>query len=125
MDTTAEGSRMNRISHILIVVDPSAVGGQTAVDKAAHLAKCPDASVELLICDIESALHDDVATLHAYKPPPSDTQLLDLLDALAAPMRARGIDVIVRTIYGKSLHHSLLAYIRHDDRWLAPRLPLR
>src|SRR5260370_38992178 len=103
MESTAKGSRMNRIRLILVVVDPSAVGRQAAVDKGAHLAKCLDASVELLICDIESDLHDDVATLHANKPPPSDTQLLDLLDALAAPIPARGFDVIVRTIYGRSL----------------------
>jgi universal stress protein E len=115
MESPDKGSRMNRISHILVVVDPSAVGRQAAVDKGAHLAKCLDASVELLICDIESARHADVARLYAYKPPPSNTQLLDLLDALAAPMRARGIDVIVRTIYGKSLHDSLLDYIRGSN----------
>jgi len=115
MESTAKGSRMNRIRHILVVVDPSAVGRQAAVDKGAHLAKCLDASVELLICDIESALDDHVVTLHAHKTPPSNTQLLDLLDALAAPVRARGIDVIVRTIYGKSLHDSLLDYLRGSN----------
>jgi nucleotide-binding universal stress UspA family protein len=30
---------MNRISHILVIVDPSVLGGQAAVDKAAHLAR--------------------------------------------------------------------------------------
>jgi universal stress protein E len=115
MVTTVEGSHMNRINHILVVVDPSAVGNQTAVDKAAHLAKCLDASVELSICDIESALDDDVVTLRAQKAPTSNTQLLDLLETLAAPMRALKTEVTVRIIYGKSLHDSLLDYLRGSN----------
>jgi universal stress protein E len=115
MESAAKGGRMNRIRHILVVVDPSAGGSQTAVDKAAHLAKCLDASVELLICDIESALDDHVVTLHAHKTPPSNTKLLDLLDALAAPMRALETEVTVRIIYGRSLHDSLLDYIRGSN----------
>jgi len=106
---------MNRISRILVVVDPSVVERQPAVDKAALLARCLDASVELLICDIESALDDAVVTPRAQKTPASDDQLLDLLDSLAAPLRGQGIDVTVRAIYGKSLHDSLLGYIRGSN----------
>jgi universal stress protein E len=112
MDATAEGGRMNRIRHILVVVDPSAVGSQTAVTKAAHLAKCLDASVELLICDIKSVLDDAVVSLRAHEAPASNTQLLDLLETLAAPVRALGTEVTVRIIYGKSLHDSLLDHLR-------------
>jgi len=103
---------MNQIGHILVVVDPTVAGRQGAVDKAALLARCLDASLELLICDIASALDDEVLTRHAHTTPPSNTQLLDLLDALAAPIRAQGIDVTERVIYGKSLHDSLLDYVR-------------
>jgi universal stress protein E len=99
-------------------VDPSTVGQQAAVDKAALLARRLDASVELLICDIESALDDEVLTLHAHKAPPSNTELLDLLDALAAPLRSQGIDVAVRIIYGKSLYDSLLNYVRGSNAHL-------
>jgi universal stress protein E len=106
---------MNHISHILVVVDPSVGGRQAAVDKTALLARCLGASVELLICDVESSLDDQVVTLHGHKTPPSNTQLLDLLDALAAPLRSQGIDVAVRIIYGKSLHDSLLDYIRGSN----------
>jgi universal stress protein E len=106
---------MNQIRHILVVVDPSVGGRQAAVDKAALLARRLDASVELLICDIESALDDEVLTLHAHKTPPSNTQLFDLLDALATPLRSQGIDVAVRIIYGKSLHDSLLDYVRGSN----------
>jgi universal stress protein E len=102
---------MNQISRILVVVDPSVVGRQAAVDKAALLARSLDASVELLICDIESALNDEVVTLHAHKTPAFNANPLDLLDALAAPMCRQGLNVAVRTIYGKSLHDSLLDYV--------------
>jgi universal stress protein E len=110
-----EGNFMNPIRHILVVVDPSEAGRQATVDKAALLARCLNASVELLICDIESALDDEVLALHAHKTPPSNTQILDLLDALSAPMRSQGIAVTVRAIYGKSLHDSLLDYIRGSN----------
>jgi universal stress protein E len=106
---------LNHINHILVVVDPSAKGRQSAVDKAALLARSFDASVELLICDIESARDDAAFALHARKTPPSNTQLLELLDALAAPMRAQGLDVTVRLIYGESLHDSLLDFIRGSN----------
>jgi universal stress protein E len=111
MESAGEGHCMNGINHILVVVDPKASVPQCAVDKAGLLAQRLGASIELLICDIESAADDDVVTLHAHKAPASNTQLLDLLDALAAPMRALKTEVTVRTIYGKSLHDSLLEYL--------------
>jgi len=37
---------MSRIRRILVVVDPRAVGRQSAVDKAAVLARCMDASLQ-------------------------------------------------------------------------------
>ena len=106
---------MNRINHILVVVDPSERGRQPAVDKAALLARSFDASVELLLCDIESARDDHAFARHAHKTHPSNTQLLELLDALAAPLRAQNLDVTVRLIYGESLHDSLLDFIRGSN----------
>jgi universal stress protein E len=103
---------MNKISHILVIVDPSARGPQSAVDKATILAKCIGASIELLICDVASAIADATISLQPRKPPPSNTQLLDMLDELAAPARAAGVDVKTRLIYGKSLHDSMVDYIR-------------
>jgi len=105
---------MNRISHILVVVDPSAKGRQPAVEKAARLARCSKAAVELLICDIASALNDQIAPAarHAH---PDNTELLDLLDDLAIPLRADGTEVAFRIIYGKSLPDALLDYIRGSN----------
>ncbi len=102
---------MNRISHILVIVDPSAAGRQAAVDKAAVLAGYLNASVELLICDIASALNDHPVTPQVPTAPPSNTHLLDLLETLAAPLRTQGTKVELRIIYGKSLPDSLVDYL--------------
>jgi universal stress protein E len=106
---------MSKINHIVVVVDPSAGGRQSAVDKAAILARHLGASVELLICDIASANDDRVIALHAHAAPPSNTKLLAILDELAIPVRAAGINVKTHLIYGNSLHDSLLDYIRGSN----------
>jgi len=98
---------MNRISQILVVVDPSTKGRQAAVDKAALLARCSHASVELLICEIASAL-DDEAPASTRRPHPDNTELLDMLEELAGPLRAQGTQVTLRIIYGRSLPDTLL-----------------
>jgi universal stress protein E len=105
---------MSRITHILAVVDPTIKGRQAAVDKAAHLARCSNASVELLICEIASAL-DDQLPLRARRPHPDNTELLDMLDELAAPLRAQGTQVSPRIIYGTSLPDTLLDYLRSSN----------
>jgi universal stress protein E len=105
---------MNRISHILVVVDPSTRRRQAAVDKAAHLARCSHASVELMICDIASALNDQLAPADR-RAHPNNTELLNLLDELAVPLRCEGTDVTLRIIYGKSLPDALLDYIRGSN----------
>jgi universal stress protein E len=106
---------MNAFSHILVIVDPSAGERQTAVDKAAILAKHSAASVELLICDIESARADSAFMRQARTSYPSNTELLDLLETLAAPLKEQGIQVGVQLIYGNSLHQSLLDFIRGSN----------
>jgi universal stress protein E len=105
---------MNRISHILVVVDPSTMGPQAAVDKAAYLARCSSAAVELLICETESALNDD-APLSARRSHPDNTELLDMLEGLAGPLRAQGTKVSPRIIYGRSLPDTLLDYLRGSN----------
>jgi universal stress protein E len=115
MESAGEGKCMNQIKRILVVVDPTASGPQAAVNKAGLLAQSLGAAVELLICDTESAFDDDVISLRNLKTPASNTQLLDLLDTLAAPMRERETEVTIRLIYGKSLHDSLLDYLRGSN----------
>ena len=106
---------MNRINRILVVVDPSAQGRQSAVDKAIQLAGCLKASVELLICDTASSNDGRVASLQALQAPPSTVELLELLDKLASPAHAAGISVKTSVIAGRSLHDTLLDYIRGSN----------
>jgi universal stress protein E len=101
---------MNRISHILVVVDPSIKGRQKAVDKAARLARCSNAAVELLICEVALALNDE-ASPSVRHPCPDNTDLLNMLEGLAGPLRAQGTEVSPHIIYGKSLPDMLLDYI--------------
>ncbi len=101
----------NRIGHIIVVVDPTAGVAQAAVDKAAILARRFDASVELLICDTETAHEDDLLRATPHRRVLNSTEFFNLLDQLAAPLRALGIKVKERTIYGKTLHESLLSYL--------------
>jgi universal stress protein E len=101
----------NRIKHIIVVVDPSAGVPQSAVDKASILARRLGASVELLICDIETAHEDDPIRFTPRRRARNSTEFFDQLDQLAAPLRADGIKVKGRTIYGKSLHDSLISYL--------------
>jgi universal stress protein E len=106
---------MNQINHILVIVDPSVRGRQSAVDKATFLARHLGASVELFICDIASAIDDRIIPVRAHEAPPSNTKLLGILDELAAPARAAGVDVKTHLIYGNSLHDALLDYIRGSN----------
>jgi universal stress protein E len=107
---------VSQIAHILVVLDPSANGPQSAVDKAAHLAQCMDASIEMVICNVASTPHDTVIPLHAHAAAPPNARLLDLLEAYAAPARAAGLNVSHRLIHGKkSLDDSLLDYIRDSN----------
>ena len=105
---------MNQINHILAVVDPSTLGRQAAVEKAARLAQCSNAAVELLICEIASAFNDEVPP-SARRAHPENTELLDMLETLAGPLRAQGTRVSQRIIYGRSLPDTLLDYLRGSN----------
>jgi universal stress protein E len=102
---------LNRIGHIIAIVDPSAGAPEAAIEKASVLARHLDASVELLICDIETAHEDDLIRVTPRRRARNSSEFFDLLDQLAAPLRAVGIKVKGRTIYGSSLHDSLLSYL--------------
>src|SRR5579871_4498762 len=94
------------LNRLLVVVDPYLIGPQAVVDKAARLATSYGAILELMACDAED-----------HRPPigaarPSDEELLQLVCGLAGPPRARGLEVKIRTVRGKSLRECLLAHLR-------------
>ncbi len=103
---------MNRICNILVVVNPL-VMEQPAIAKAAILAKCLGASVELLICDTKSSRESQT---EGQLPPISNALLTDnldsLLDLLAKPLRDTGIEVSTEVIGGDPLHEMIISWLR-------------
>jgi len=99
---------MNRIHNILVIVDPT-TQQQPAVAKAAVLAEKFHARLDLFICDTKAAQNVRFAE-HLRKSPqaPFGTSLSGLLDALAAPLRERGIDVTTEVTSADPLHTALV-----------------
>jgi len=109
---------MDQVNHILVVVDPTVIGRQSAVDKALILARYLGATVELLLCDIAPERNKRTPAPSAGKSDPSFTQYEDLLAALSAPFRAQDIKVSVQVASGDSLHGAILRYIRQSNATL-------
>jgi universal stress protein E len=106
---------MNRITHILVVIHQFAQGYQAAVDKAAQLARCNGASMELLACKTKPGSDHSVADWSPGEAHRSDARLQTLLEELASGVRAQGSKVTVQIIQGHSLHDSVLDYVRHSN----------
>src|SRR5690348_14867166 len=103
---------MNRICNILVIVDPTA---QThpAVAKAALLAEKFHARMELFACETTASREARLAA-HLSKDAnrPFVVDLKSMLETLAAPLRARGVDVTTETDRGDPLHDALVDRIR-------------
>jgi universal stress protein E len=109
---------MDQVNHILVVVDPTVTGRQSAVEKALILARYLGATVELLLCDIVPERNKRTLALSADKSNPAVTQYEDMLTALSAPFRAQDIKVSVQVVSGDSLHGAILQYIRQSNATL-------
>lgn len=103
---------MNRLCNILVIVDPTA-SEHPAVAKGALLAERFDARLELFSCETKASREASLAA-HARKHPqePLRVDLKEMLESLAAPLRARGIDVATDTERADPLHAALLDRIR-------------
>jgi universal stress protein E len=103
---------MNRICNILVIVDPTA---QThpAVARGALLAEKFAARLELFACETKASREARLAA-HARNEAkhPFVVDLKSMLETLAAPLRARGIDVATETNRGDPLHEALLDRVR-------------
>jgi universal stress protein E len=115
MTNNRNRKRMNSIKHILVVIHQFAEGHQASVDKAAFLARCTGASVELLVCKTKADRDDSSALERAGEAHQADTRLQALLDSLASGVRAQGSKVSIQIIQGQTLHDSVLDYVRRSD----------
>lgn len=105
---------MNSINNILAVVDPT-VQEQPAVEKAARLAKAFNARLQLFACETKESRAVRYAA-HLQKGGNTDfiAHIRAVVDALAEPLRKRGIDVTVDIGRGDPLHARVIEHATHS-----------
>lgn len=105
---------------ILAIVDPASAE-QPAVDRAAYFAERLSADLELFICYYDSDIAAGrVSTLWIEKP--AREQLMSVLEKkleeLAAPLRARGLNVKVDLAWDHPLDEGILRKILSSKPWM-------
>lgn len=103
---------MDYIKRILVIVDPTA-SEHPSTDKAALLAEKFGARLELFVCDTKAAREMRLSS-HLRRNPgaPLATNIKGELEALAAPLRERGLDVTTETACADPLHVGLIDRVR-------------
>jgi universal stress protein E len=99
---------MNRINNLLVIVDPTA-DEHPCAGKAALLAEKLDARLELFVCETRASREARLAA-HARgkSQEPIVVNAKAFLEALAAPLRERGLEVTTETECADPLHVGLL-----------------
>lgn len=105
---------MNSIRNILVIVDPAATHS-SAVVKGALLAEKFAARLELFGCNAELHPLKQVANGAPQTTVSLATELKDLLETLAAPLRKRGLEVTTDAICAAPLHAALLDHVRRTN----------
>lgn len=114
-DTSTEwGEVMNAIHSILVIVDPAATH-HSAVIKGALLAEKFGAKLELFACNAELHPLKQVANGPPQSTMTLATELKDLLETLAQPLRERSLEVTTDAICAAPLHAALLDHARRTD----------
>ena len=104
---------MSYIKQILVIVDPTA-SEHPAVDKAALLAEKFNARLELFVCDTKAARDMRLsAHLRAHPGTPVPVNIKAFLESLAAPLRARGLDITTECVCADPLHVGLIDRSKH------------
>jgi len=101
---------MNPIRNILVIVDPTATQ-HTAVTKGAALAEKFQARLDLFICDTKAVRNMRLA--ERLRDSSQKTNLHEMLEAAAAPLRHRGLDVTTEIVAADPLHTALSDRVRH------------
>jgi universal stress protein E len=106
---------MPSIRNVLVIVDPTAEQ-HPAVSKGAALAAACAARLELLICDTRAARAARLAAERLRDPTCLlNVNLLPMLEALAAPLRSRGLDVAVECLYSERLLKGLMDVVKRTN----------
>jgi universal stress protein E len=106
---------MDQIDNIFVIVDPAA-SEHPAVDKAELLAATLGSRVELFACETKQSRAMRYAA-HLARGGNMDfvAHVRAVLDELAKPLRARGIDVCVEVATGDPLYAQLLDRTQHTS----------
>lgn len=109
---------MNHIGNILVIVDPTA-SEHPAVARGGLLAQVFNARLELFACETKAS-RDARMAAHARKhsQEPFVVDLKPMLEGLAAPLRAEGVDVTTDTECGDPLAAALLDRTRRTSAGL-------
>src|SRR5689334_15902368 len=100
---------MNPIRNVLVIVDPTAAS-HPAVAKGALLARKFGARLELYACETKASREMRLAAhLRNQAEKPFVVNLKRILEDLAEPLRARGLDVDTETDSADPLHEALIA----------------
>lgn len=106
---------MNPICNILVIVDPTATE-HAAVVKGAALAERFNARLELFVCDTKASRNIRQAEFARHPTSsPLVTDLKAVVEDLAKPLRARGLDVTTDAVSGDPLHEMLLDRVRRTS----------
>ena len=106
---------MGYIKQILVIVDPTATE-HPAVTKATVLAEKFNARLELFVCDTKAAREIRLLSHVRTKPgTPVPVNVKGMLESLATPLRARGLDVTTETVCADPLHTGLIDRVRHTS----------
>lgn len=104
---------MNPIRNILAIVDPTA-RQHPAVVKGALLAEQLHARLDLFACDTKAARNLRLAEhVRDASQAPFKIDLTSVLESLAQPLRARGLDVTTEWTSADPLPVALLARVKH------------
>lgn len=109
------GQPIEYIRQILVIVDPTAEE-HPAIAKAALLAEKFNARVELFVCDTRAAREVRLLShVRAHPDKPFPINIKALLESLATPLRARGLDVTTETVCADPLHVGLIDRTRRTN----------
>lgn len=108
------GAVVNAIRNILVIVD-SAAPNHPAVAKGALLAEKFGAKLQLFACNAELHPLRQVANGSPQSTVSLATELKALLETLAMPLRARGLEVATDAICASPLHAALLDHVQHTN----------